>query len=246
MIHGADPATSLTRVNRRLVELVLDPEVPESVALQAIVDCALEAGPAADLCGLQLRRRRGRLESVAVTSERAAALHALEAELAEGPAVTVSGSEADAPLVVPDLGTDDRWPRWSAAARDAGVGSVVSVRLTSAGSTLGALTWYSARPDRFDGPAVVAAAAFADLASAAAATAQTVVGLRRAVRSRHLIGMAQGVLMQRYAMTEDAAFEVLRRYSSHDNVKLRDVAERVIAAGDLPEGPPGEPVPAGS
>ena len=54
------------------------------------------------------------------------------------------------------------------------------------------------------------------------------------MRSRHVIGIAQGILMQRYDMGEDAAFDVLRRYSSHDNIKLREVAERVIDERRLP------------
>lgn len=63
------------------------------------------------------------------------------------------------------------------------------------------------------------------------------------MRSRHVIGIAQGILMQRYGMGEGTAFEVLRRYSNQDNVKLRDLAQRVIAERALPDRDcaPGEP-----
>jgi AmiR/NasT family two-component response regulator len=56
-----------------------------------------------------------------------------------------------------------------------------------------------------------------------------VEGLRTAMRSRHLIGIAQGMLMERHGLSQDAAFEVLRRYSQIHNVKLRDVAAEVAA-----------------
>jgi AmiR/NasT family two-component response regulator len=51
------------------------------------------------------------------------------------------------------------------------------------------------------------------------------------MRSRHLIGMAQGMLMERHGLNEDASFEVLRRYSQIHNVKLREVATQVLRQG---------------
>ena len=40
--------------------------------------------------------------------------------------------------------------------------------------------------------------------------------------------------MERYGLDEARAFEVLRRYSQDHNVKLREVAEHLIAARRLP------------
>ena len=39
--------------------------------------------------------------------------------------------------------------------------------------------------------------------------------------------------MQNYGIDMEQAFEVLRRYSSHKNIKLREVAEHVVELGDL-------------
>ena len=50
-----------------------------------------------------------------------------------------------------------------------------------------------------------------------------------------MIGVAQGIIMQRYDMTLEASFEVLRRYSSHSNRKLRDVAQLVVDQRALPD-----------
>jgi AmiR/NasT family two-component response regulator len=52
--------------------------------------------------------------------------------------------------------------------------------------------------------------------------------LETALQTRHRIGLAQGMLMLRYGLNEDASFQVLRRLSSHKNLKLRDVARQVI------------------
>ena len=38
-----------------------------------------------------------------------------------------------------------------------------------------------------------------------------------------------------YALDEERAFSVLRRISSHENIKLRDVAAQLVATRRLPE-----------
>ena len=60
-------------------------------------------------------------------------------------------------------------------------------------------------------------------------------GLRTALHSRHMIGVAQGILMQLYELNMDQSFELLRRYSSHTNTKLGEVAEYVVANRALPD-----------
>ncbi len=58
-------------------------------------------------------------------------------------------------------------------------------------------------------------------------------------QSRPAIEQAKGALMVTYGLDADDAFLLLRRYSQHVNVKLRDVARAVVEA--LPHGslPPG-------
>ena len=67
-----------------------------------------------------------------------------------------------------------------------------------------------------------------------ASSVRLVSGLQSAVESRHVIGMAQGVLAVKYGISYEAAFEVLHRYSNDFNTKLRDVATRVVETRDLP------------
>ena len=53
-------------------------------------------------------------------------------------------------------------------------------------------------------------------------------GLREAMASRAPIEQAKGMVMLRYGVDEDAAFRVLRKWSSVHNVKLRVVAAALI------------------
>ena len=57
--------------------------------------------------------------------------------------------------------------------------------------------------------------------------------LQRALASNRRIGMAIGILMRERRCTEEQAFDALRQTSMQCNLKLRDVAERVIYAGTL-------------
>jgi AmiR/NasT family two-component response regulator len=52
--------------------------------------------------------------------------------------------------------------------------------------------------------------------------------LQELLRSRTVIGQAMGLLMRDLGVTGDAAFAHLVRLSSHSNVKLRDVAARMV------------------
>ena len=58
--------------------------------------------------------------------------------------------------------------------------------------------------------------------------------LAQAVEARTLIGQAQGLLMERFAIDADQAFAVLRRYSQNNNVKLRIVADVLVTTRRLP------------
>ena len=61
-------------------------------------------------------------------------------------------------------------------------------------------------------------------------------GLWQASDTRNLIGQAQGMLRQKYGITADKAFSVLRRYSQHHNLKPA-AAEQLTTTGAMPDWP---------
>jgi AmiR/NasT family two-component response regulator len=58
--------------------------------------------------------------------------------------------------------------------------------------------------------------------------------LAQAIDARKLIGQAMGILMERFDLDGNRAFEVLRRYSQDTNTKLRDVAQQLVDTRTLP------------
>jgi DNA-binding response OmpR family regulator len=65
--------------------------------------------------------------------------------------------------------------------------------------------------------------------------ARTTVGqLRRALQSNRATGTAVGIVMTRYDLDSERAFQVLVRASQQNNRKLSDIAEELIRTGVLP------------
>jgi AmiR/NasT family two-component response regulator len=54
-----------------------------------------------------------------------------------------------------------------------------------------------------------------------------------ALQSRDVIGQAKGILMERYGLTSEQAFELLTVTSSNTNTKLLQVAVELVATGRL-------------
>jgi GAF domain-containing protein len=207
----------------------------EGPTFEGVVRRAVEMVPGCDAASITLLGRRGSTETVAATDSASDALDELQYHLGEGPCLDASFEEGA--VVVSDVLTDRRWPEWSARAHALGLGSAVAIRLSTARETLGALNLYSRSRGGFDGDAVDIAVIFAAHATEAMSKARLVTGLQAALESRHLIGIAQGVLAVRYGISYESAFDVLHRYSNDTNTKLRDVAARVADLRDLPGAP---------
>ncbi|GAB4699694.1 hypothetical protein MOKP118_31460 [Mycobacterium avium subsp. hominissuis] len=101
-----------------------------------------------------------------------------------------------------------------------------------------ALNLFSDTPNMFDAESAGRAAvlaAFASVAINAVAKGEDAASLRRGLLSNREIGKAVGMLMLLHEMTEDEAFDLLRRHSQALNIKLAEVARAVIDnRGQLP------------
>lgn len=221
-------ATDFARLSR---DLMADPD--EKPTLQTVAEHAVAVVAACDFSSVSLRRRRGRVETSASTSDLASRCDALQYELDEGPCLDAVW-EGDAYLAE-DVATDSRWPRWGARVAELGVGSIMAIRLATEQEIMGALNLYATAPHAFGPDDVDIALVYTIHAANALNSARLVTGLQTAVHSRHLIGVAQGILMGTYQLTMEQSFELLRSYSSHENVKMRELAQVVVDTGRLPE-----------
>lgn len=200
--------------------------------LQGIAEMACEA-VRADMCGVMLVHRQNRIETAAVTDETVRKADELQIAVGQGPCLEAIDDRTT--FIIADTATDQRWVPWCRQVAELGVRSVVSVRLFTQASTIGSLNVYGSSVAQFDEEAAVLAAIFAGHASVALASARTESGLREAMDGRHLIGLAQGILMERFDLSTEQSFAVLRRYSQDRNMKLRAVAAHVVDSRGLPQ-----------
>lgn len=202
-VEFADVARSLTD------ELGLDQ------AVRKVVEFATEMTEA-EHGGVALLRAEAQLEVAAVTGETVERADQLQDSLHEGPAVSASRSHET--CLIRDTAQDSRWPRWGPMAAHLGLHSAVSTCMYTNRRTVGTLSLYAAEADRLDEEDAERAQVLASHAAVAIDFLQEESGLRRAVETRNIIGQAQGLLMERYGLDAQRAFEVLRRYSQDTNV----------------------------
>jgi hypothetical protein len=62
--------------------------------------------------------------------------------------------------------------------------------------------------------------------------------LQRRLETMPVIEQAEGILMGRFGIDPDTAFQLLRRWSSHTNHKLRDISGLLVAAAAQPAADP--------
>lgn len=222
----------LSQANR-LAEMALDmTERPDlQHTLERIMSNA-RTSISCDAAGILLLSD-GRIETAASTDSRVAQSDDLQTECGEGPCLQASARNDV--LVIDDTARVDRWPCWGRRVSELGWRSMLSIPMATPVRALGTLNLYSRTPGAFGADQVELGRIFGRHALVALRTAQYSDSIRAAVTSRHVIGQAQGILMERYQVDADRAFTVLRRYSQERNTKLRAIAEQVIATHRLPE-----------
>ncbi|GAA2769038.1 GAF and ANTAR domain-containing protein [Streptomyces indiaensis] len=202
--------------------------------LRHITRAATECVAGCDAAGILLLRGK-RAETLAPTDDLVIESDRLQEHLAEGPCFDAARtSVGERVFRISDFtAAQERWPAYAARARDLGVGSMMGFLLYTDDEDLGALNLYAHRPGSFTDDSETAGWLLASHAAVAFSSARSHAQMEQAMATRHTIGEAMGILMGSHRLTEDQAFDVLRRYSQEKNIKLREVARRVCHEGRL-------------
>ena len=185
--------------------------------------------PGCDHASLMIRRD-GTHHTVAVSDAIAREIDKLELALNNGPCLDAIRNGAA--QLESDLSTGSRWPTLAArVVAHTPVRGTMSVRVPVDRSKVGALNLFSDTPRAFDHSSLDGATilgAFASVASHAAAQHEDAATLRRGLTSNRAIGKAVGMLMVLNDVSDDDAFDILRRTSQATNVKVADVAADIV------------------
>jgi ANTAR domain len=196
--------------------------------LAQITAAAVEVLPGVHYASVTIKHADGTLTTAAPTDDMLLGLDAAQYDLREGPCYDAA---VDSVYVTsPHLAADERFSRYAPIAVQAGVRAQAGVRLfdTPKPTAQGALNLYSRDVGSFADMSVVAQL-FAHQSAVALDYAREVDNLQEAVKTRQEIGRAVGIVMERYGLNEERAFAFLARVSQHRNVKLRAVANELVA-----------------
>jgi GAF domain-containing protein len=233
----ADPAEALERLGRlSLRELSMD------ALLQTVADLTKTVMPGNPEASVLLLAK-GQPTTVSSTGELATDLDETQYEKGHGPCL--HAARTGEVTEIPDTRADDRWPDYTPRAVEHGNLSSLSIPLAidPDEQVTGALNIYARRPDAFDEDSRATATRFAPYAAVAAVAAGNLYAyqsardmaenLQAALEFRAIIDQAKGILIERYKLTPDAAFQLLARASMTTNRKLRDIADHLVRIGEL-------------
>jgi GAF domain-containing protein len=214
--------------------------------LTQIVEAAVQTVPGVNAGGISITQD-GQVRSRNPTSGTVAKLDQLQTELNEGPCITaLEQPPEDGVVVAHDLagGDEKRWPRFAAQAVEAGFQAIMSTHLSASRHLRAALNLYATEPQVFDAEARHIAGLFGLQAAILLYGSETAEQLRHAVDTRDVIGQAKGILMERFTIDDDEAFQMLVRSSQDTNVKVVNVAEFLRSEArrrrEIKHSPPGD------
>ena len=195
-------------------------------ALRDLTRSAASNIPGVDFASISVRHKKQTLQTVAASDPVAEQVDAVQYELHEGPCyAAVSG---DRLVLVNDVKTTTDFPRFGARASQLGVGAQLAIQLLHDGEQAG-LNLYARQAGVFDLATIQMAELFATQAAATLEYATQVEQLGEALHSRTDIATAVGIVMERYDIERENAFTFLVRHSNTMNIKLRALAQQVIA-----------------
>jgi GAF domain-containing protein len=200
---------------------------------EQLFDAAVAAAPrlvtGCDHASLMLRRGHA-ISTVASSDEVAAAIDDAERELGEGPcldAVMMDSAYHDSSLL-----DGSRWPRLAARIlTETRVRSMAGFQLRVSEDAVGALNLFSDTDGGLTDESVhqgMLLASFMTVALIASQERRAAETLRRGLHSNREIGKAVGLMMAFHKISDDEAFQMLRKASQDMNLKLAEVARQVV------------------
>jgi GAF domain-containing protein len=200
--------------------------------LGRVADLTVEAVAPVDFVGLTMPVE-GRQRTAVFTDRTSPEVDQAQYDSGEGPCLDAL---RDATVYwIDSMEGDGPWLAFRRACLARGIHSTLSLPLVVDHGTVGAMNLYSHTEHGFGVDDRDAAQQFAAQAAIVLANAQVYWDARQlstrlgeAMKSRATIEQAKGVLMGAQRCGPDEAFELLTRASQRENVKLREIACRIV------------------
>ncbi|MEU5345978.1 GAF and ANTAR domain-containing protein [Streptomyces sp. NPDC020766] len=190
--------------------------------------------------GILLVDAHGELQIIAASDEHARLLELFALQHDQGPCVEcyrTGTARTNIDLTRPE--TTTAWPRFAGRARETGYVTTHALPLRLRNRVVGALNLFQSTPHRLGDADIALAQALADVATIAILQQRTLEQshiensqLATALTSRILVEQVKGVLAERWNTSVDDAFAAFRSYARSRQLRLAELAARIIA-GDF-------------
>ena len=215
--------------------------------LQRVVEIAHDAIDGADSTSLTIDLG-GRTYTAVHTDDRTLRVDSEQYDAGDGPCL--EASRTGTVVLVNADDPEDRWPRFTAAAREEEILSFLAAPLITGEQSLGSFNLYGRARSAFD-------TLDAEILELLTTTVSRTLGdfarfksardvadsIQRALQTRAPIEQAKGILMALHGVDADEAFDLLRRKSQATNTRLHTVAIELVTRLSTPatdDSPPTE------
>ena len=201
--------------------------------LQQLVDTCVDLLEI-DQAGILLVGNSGYLELAASTSESNRVVEAMQLAAEAGPCI--ESFETGTSVSVPDIRVHTaRWPEFASIALEQGFFAVHAIPLRLRDTRIGALNLMRTSLGELGADDVLAAQAFADVATigilqhrALSDSGRLNLQLQFALDSRIVIEQAKGVVANSHLISMDEAFALIRSYARSNHLSITEVASQLV------------------
>jgi len=210
-------------------------------ALTELIESAPHVVPGVQYAGITLASRSSGVSTPAATHRYPALLDKIQHQHQDGPCLAAAWEHHA--IRIDDLAAETRWPHFAQdAVAQTPIRSILAFELSINSDGLTALNLYAEQPRAFDDESVEIGWIFATHTALAWRLLRRDDQFRSALATRDIIGQAKGMLMERFKIDAVEAFDLLTRLSQETNIKIADLAQRLIDI-DHPSPPRADPSP---
>jgi GAF domain-containing protein len=227
------PLDELSTALARIKGLLLTEDKVDH-AIRQLAQAAKDFIPGTVGAGVSLIDADGYRTSLAATDRVVELADSVQYELGQGPCLTAWAAQET--VLIDDVGTDGRWPEWSAALPPLPIRSVLSTPLMSNPKPIGALKIYASVPSAYDDGTARLLELLAGAASTLLANIQDAETPRRiseslaeALHSRDTITRASGIIMERHGVRQEQAMQDLLNRARAGGTTLYQLCADVVA-----------------
>ncbi|MDR6970541.1 GAF and ANTAR domain-containing protein [Leifsonia shinshuensis] len=188
----------------------------------------------ASAAGVMLADERGELDLIASTSEASRLVEVMQLSAYAGPCI--ESFTSGAVVSVPDISeVPERWQAFRERADEQGFAAIDAIPMRLRDQTIGTLNLFRTSPGDLPEDDLVAAQAFADVATIGILHQRTLAEsdairqqLQFALNSRIVIEQAKGVVAQTRGVSIDRAFELIRDHARRNRQGISVVSSAIV------------------